>query len=290
MSVVSHRRNLKAWLGFLVLAAMPAYADVSPDSEPASPTPELASLSGIRTVEDAEYDALLDEEFDFGDDLSANDPFEGTNRAFLKFNRGIDRYFLSPITRGYRFVVPEVARRGLRRMFINLNSPSILVNELLQLRFKDAGQTFGRLLLNTSLGLGGIFDVGVEAGWEHQDADFGQTLARMGVGSGPYLVLPVLGPNTVRDGLGDIVDVLFQPLTYLIGPTPNIWIGTGSGFTKLDANGPAMHALEESSVDYYAALRSAYLQARAAHVRHPGDSPNEDDRWTPLPEASSSIR
>ena len=269
MRVASQRRILTAWLGFLLLAAMPAHTDVGLGSETASTIPEPASLSEIRTVADAEYDALFDEEFDFGEDLSANDPFEDTNRAFLKFNRRLDRHLFRPLTRGYRFVVPEVARRGLRRMFINLNSPSVLVNELLQLRFKDAGETLGRFLLNTSLGLGGIFDVGVEAGWVHRDADFGQTLARMGVGSGPYLVLPVLGPNTVRAGLGDIVDGLFQPLTYLIGPTPNIWIGTGSGFTKLDATGPAMRALEQSSVDYYAALRSAYLQSRAAEVRLP---------------------
>ena len=175
------------------------------------------------------------------------------------------------ITPFRRFVVPEVARRGLRRMFVNFNSPSTLVNDLLQFRFADAGQILGRFLLNTSLGIGGIFDVGVEAGWEHHDSDFGQTLARMGVGSGPYLMIPELGPNTVRDGFGNIVDVFLQPLTYLIGPTPNLWIGTGSGFTRFEENGRALRALEESSVDYYAALRSAYLQARAAHVRSPAD-------------------
>jgi phospholipid-binding lipoprotein MlaA len=277
MRVAFERRIPTAWLGFLWLVAMPAHADVGPGSETARAIPEPASLSEIHTVTDvtdAEYEALFDAEFDFGEEISANDPFEGPNRVFLKFNRRLDRLFFRPLTRGYRFVVPEVARRGLRRMFINLNSPSILVNDLLQLRFKDAGETLGRFILNTSLGVGGIFDVGIEAGWVHHDADFGQTLARMGVSSGPYLVLPVLGPNTVRDGLGDLVDVMFQPLTYLIGPTPNIWIGTGSGFTKLDAKGPAMRALEESSVDYYAALRSAYLQSRAAHVRLPTDHSN----------------
>ena len=274
MRVAAHRRNLTAWLGILLLAAMPVYADVGSGSESESAIPEPASPSEIRTVEDAEYSALLEEEFNFGEDLSPNDPFESANRAFLNFNRRLDRYLLSPMTRGYRFLVPEVARRGMRRAFINLNSPSILVNDLLQLRFVDAGQTLGRFLLNTSLGIGGIFDVGVEAGWHHHDSDFGQTLARLGVGSGPYLVLPVLGPNTVRDGLGDIVDVLFHPLTYVIGPTPNVWIGTGSGFTRLEANGPAMRALEESSVDYYAALRSAFLQSRAAQVRPLADHTN----------------
>ena len=109
--------------------------------------------------------------------------------------------------------------------------------------------------------------MGVEAGWEYHNADFGQTLAWMGVGSGPYLVIPLFGPNTVRDGLGGVVDVLFRPLTYLIGPTPNIFIGSGGGFTELEARGPAMNALEETAVDYYAVLRSAYLQSRAAQLR-----------------------
>ena len=276
MRVASHRRNLTASLGFLVLAPMSAYADVGSVNEPAGAIPEPSSPTQDRFDEDAEFDLLFDDEFGFDEDDSVNDPFEDTNRVFLKFNRGLDRYLLDPLTRGYRFVVPEPARRGVRRMFINFNTPSILVNDLLQLRFADAGETLGRFLLNTSLGLGGIFDVGLEAGWEHHDSDFGQTLARMGVDSGPYLVVPVLGPNTLRDGLGDIVDVLFQPLTYLIGPAPNIWIGTGSGFSRLEANTRSLRALRESSVDYYAALRSAYLQSRAAHVRRP-TRPEESD-------------
>jgi phospholipid-binding lipoprotein MlaA len=280
MSVAGHHPSLTIWLGLLALVAMPAYADIGSAIEPAIPISVPMGLTqppNAEDAEDAEFDALFDEEFDFGTELSTHDPFEDTNRAFLNFNRRLDRYLLSPLTRGYRYVVPEAARRGVRRMFTNFNSPSVLVNDLLQLRFADAGKTFGRFLLNTSLGVGGIFDVGIEAGWKHHDSDFGQTLARMGIGSGPYLVLPLFGPNTVRDGLGDLVDLLFQPLTYLIGLTPNFWIGTGDGFTKLAANGRSMRALEDSSVDYYAALRSAYLQARAAHVRIPTDPIEADD-------------
>jgi phospholipid-binding lipoprotein MlaA len=256
-------RAIALGLSVVWLAATPAAA-CSLVVEPTAATPAVEAAPIPAAVDDLEYDPLFE---DFLEEASpANDPFEGTNRAFLKFNRGFDRFLLSPMTRGYRFVVPEPARKGLRRVFINLNSPSILVNDLLQLRFKDAGQTFGRFLLNTTLGVGGLMDVGVAAGWEHHDADFGQTLAKLGVGPGPYLMLPILGPNTLRDGLGDIVDVAFQPLTYLIGPTPNIAIGTGSGFTTLEAMSPAMKALEESSVDYYAALRSAYLQNRDAQI------------------------
>ena len=142
-----------------------------------------------------------------------------------------------------------------------------MVNDLLQLRFKDAAQTVGRFVLNTTLGIGGFFDVGIEVGWEHHESDFGQTLGRLGVGAGPYLVVPVMGPNTIRDGFGGIVDLFFQPLTYLIGPIESIVLGVSRGFTTLDATDAALKALEESSVDFYAALRSAYLQSRAAHIR-----------------------
>jgi phospholipid-binding lipoprotein MlaA len=292
MSVAPHRPNWTVWIGLLVLVAMPVYADVGPVIEPAIPFSVAMGPPQPQAVEDDDYDALFDEEFDFGAEHSPNDPFEDTNRVFLRFNRRLDRHLLRPLTRSYQYVVPGVARRGVRRMFTNFNSPSTLVNDLLQLRFTDAGKTLGRFLLNTTLGVGGIFDVGIEAGWEHHNSDFGQTLARLGVGSGPYLVLPILGPNTVRDGFGGLVDLFFQPLTYLIGPTPNVWIGTGDGFTRLEASGRSIRALEESSVDYYAALRSAYLQSRAAHVRHPADplGTDYDDLSATLPEASSSIR
>ena len=126
-------------------------------------------------------------------------------------------------------------------------------------------------MLNSTVGIGGLFDVGVEAGWEYHAADFGQTLARVGVVSGPYLVVPVLGPNTLRDGLGDLVDILFQPLTYLVGPAPNLFLGGGRGFAELEAKTAAMEALEGSSVDYYAALRSAYMQNRRAEVELPDE-------------------
>ena len=179
MSVAPHRPNWTLWLGLLVLVAMPAYADVGPVIESAIPISVAMGPPQPQVVEDDEYDALFDEEFDFGEEHLPNDPFEDTNRAFLTFNRRLDRYLLRPLTRSYQYVIPEVARRGVRRMFTNFNSPSTLVNDLLQLRFVDAGKTLGRFLLNTTLGVGGIFDVGIEAGWEHHASDFGQTLARL---------------------------------------------------------------------------------------------------------------
>jgi phospholipid-binding lipoprotein MlaA len=217
------------------------------------------------------YDPIFDEEFDAELELESNmedsDPFENANRKVFAFNRGLDTYLFSPITRGYRFVVPKLARKGVRQVFLNLNSPRVMVNDLLQLRFKDAATTFGRLVLNSTVGIGGLLDPGTAAGWERHDSDFGQTLGKMGVASGPYIVVPVFGPKTLRDGFGDVVDLAFQPLTYILGPTEwllQVSIGSGRGLTVLEHSHDKVEALEESSVDFYAAMRSAYLQIRRA--------------------------
>jgi len=266
MTKASQLRAALLGFAFALLAGVPGCAKAPPARE-ASVVPSEGALSPTAEVDDSEYDELFDEEFGSGERAVPNDPFEGTNRALLTFNRGLSRRVFDPMIRGYRFAVPKPARRAVRRVFLNLKAPSTLVNDLLQFRFEDAAQVFGRFVLNTTIGFGGIFDVAIEARWEHHESDFGQTLGRVGVGAGPYLVLPVFGPNTIRDGFGGVVDLFFQPLTYLVGLAPNIMIGASSGFTNLDAHDAALKALEESSVDYYAALRSAYLQSRAAHVR-----------------------
>jgi len=254
-------------LGFALLAWLPACAKNAPVTQEASVAPAGENSSSATEIDDPEYDDFFADDFEFGEEVAPNDPFEPTNRAMLTFNLGLSRRVFDPMIRGYRFVMPETGRRGIRRAFANFKTPSTLVNDLLQLRIKDAAQTLGRFVLNTTLGIAGFFDVGIEAGWEHHESDFGQTLGRLGVGAGPYLVVPVMGPNTIRDGFGGIVDLFFQPLTYLIGPVESIVLGVSRGFTTLDARDAALKALEESSVDFYAALRSAYLQSRAAHIR-----------------------
>jgi len=253
-------------LGLALLAGTSACAKAPPDRD-AGATPAKVAFSSDTAIDDSDYDELFDDDFDFADETAPNDPLEDANRAMLTFNRGLSRRVFDPMIRGYRFAVPEPARRAVHRVFLNFKAPATLVNDLLQLRIKDAAQTLGRFVLNTTIGYGGIFDVAAEAKWVHHESDFGQTLGRYGMGAGPYLVLPVFGPNTVRDGFGGLVDLFFQPLTYLVGITPNLMIGASSGFSSLDAHDSALKALEESSVDYYAALRSAYLQNRAAHIR-----------------------
>ena len=116
---------------------------------------------------------------------------------------------------------------------------------------------------------GGLFDAAAEAGLEIGDEDFGQTLAKAGVGSGPYIMVPVFGPNTLRDGVGGIVDLAFDPATYLLGPIQGLFISGPRGFALREEFADDLAALEESSVDYYAAMRSAYLQTREAKIAEP---------------------
>jgi phospholipid-binding lipoprotein MlaA len=198
------------------------------------------------------------------------DPIEPLNRRTLDVNMGIDRWFLDPITRAYAFVVPSPARQAVRRLLINLQSPAVFANDVLQLAPIDATVTLTRFAVNSSIGLGGLFDPADRMGLEGHHTDFGQTMALYGVPSGPYLVLPVLGPTTARDGSGYVVDFLFEPTTYILpGLTLFVYasIHEGSaGLATREASADALRALEASSVDFYAALRSAYYQDRTAEI------------------------
>jgi phospholipid-binding lipoprotein MlaA len=231
------------------------------------------------------------------------DPFEGVNRITFEFNRKVDRWVFDPITRAYRFVVPAPARRAVRRAFVNLDAPVTFVNDILQLEPRDAAVTLARFVVNTTVGIGGLFDVaGDYADLAGHESDFGQTLALAGMPSGPYLVIPVLGPNSARDTTGYVVDFLFRPTTYLLTPGGTVVLSgfvnpSGSGFlfttifegsTELaegfatrEASGEALHALEASSVDYYAALKNAYYQNRTALIwrRGPDHGPLARAKW-----------
>lgn len=227
---------------------------------------------------------------DVGTDLDAQgagfpDPLERVNRGTLKFNQQLDHWVLDPTVTVYRFVVPELGRQAVRNVLANLNSPATLVNDLLQLEFHDAGLTTARFILNSTIGIGGIFDVGKWMGSEGHHSDFGQTLARTGVASGPYLVLPVFGPSTLRDTTGSLVDFLFRPTTYVFFGADQIVYtsiqGTSSGLAEFDSQQDNLDRLEESSVDFYAALRSAYYQNRVAEIRR--DDPPPETVVSALP-------
>ena len=239
-------------LALLLLVGAARAARADDGSTPASP-------QGVDTPQD-----------ELGAAPEVWDPLERSNRRMLAANLVADRYFLDPLTRAYAFVVPNPARLAVRRLLLNFESPAVFANDLLQLAPVDATVTLTRFAVNTTLGLAGLFDPAEKLGLERHHTDFGQTLAVYGVPSGPYIVLPLLGPTTVRDGSGYVVDFLFQPTTYILpGITLVVFASIHQGSTGLavrEEHANQLQALQASSVDFYAALRSAYYQDRTAAI------------------------
>ncbi len=203
--------------------------------------------------------------------LAANDPFEKANRAALKRNAVIDQYLVIPALELYVLTVPEPGRRGVHNFLGNLALPTVFVNDMLQGEISRAGQSVWRLALNTTLGLGGFLDPAAKIGIPAHGEDFGQTLAVWGVGEGPYLVLPFVGPSNPRDATGMATDVLIDPTNH-IHIKQHIWWDAGRiYFTLLDLKGQSFEALQEiqrNSVDYYSSLRSLYRQMRSEQIRN----------------------
>ncbi len=197
-----------------------------------------------------------------------SDPLEGTNRAIFKFNNGVDHAVIHPVVKGYRKVVPQPARTGLRNFLRNLKSPTIFANQILQGDIKGAGTVFVRAVVNSTVGLGGLIDVAGMHGLDYEQEDFGQTMGVWGVGHGPYVVVPILGPSSVRDYAGYFVDAYADPLRWWLFNTDNEgWYYAKLGADYLDLRESLVDVLEElekSSIDYYAAVRSTYYQRREA--------------------------
>ncbi|RMF22314.1 MAG: VacJ family lipoprotein [Deltaproteobacteria bacterium] len=232
-------------------------------------TGDSVSAAGGAGQQAGAVDPLFDDEFDEEFDVEPAgfpDPWEGVNRGVLGFNRRLDRWVLDPVTRGYRKIAPAPVRTAIRHFFDNIGSVPILANDILQLRPRCAGVTLARIVTNTTVGIGGLFDPARRWGLERHRADFGQTVARIGVGSGPYLVLPLLGPTTLRDGTATLVDAAFNPAFWVLGPAQQLTYGGGAGLAARDANFEALMALANSSIDYYAALRNGYYQSRIGQI------------------------
>ena len=195
-----------------------------------------------------------------------NDPIESVNRAIFAFNDVVDTFTLRPVAALYSYATPEVARVAVRRAVRNLNAPVVLVNDLLQLDPVGAGVTTGRFLINSTAGILGLFDVASLVGLDEHHADFGQTLHSYGLGPGPYVVLPILGPSTTRDATGRVVDIFFDPLTYILEGNAAIGVAAGRGLIRREEVLDPLEKLRANSVDYYAALRAAYYQKRAVQL------------------------
>jgi len=202
------------------------------------------------------------------------DRFENANRAIYKFNDIVDRATLKPIAKGYKRITPEWFRRGVGNFFSNLQYPATIVNQLLQGKPGAAARDTGRLLMNTVLGLGGVLDPATSVGLDKNDEDLGQTLGVWGVPSGPYVVMPFLGPTTVRDAPSTVAETFLDPLSYADVRWEVVWGLRGVDIVDSRAQLLSLEPLLERTFDPYAFLRNAFLQRREYQVRD-GDVPEE---------------
>jgi phospholipid-binding lipoprotein MlaA len=197
------------------------------------------------------------------------DPWEPFNEKMFAFNRGLDRWVFKPAARAYMFVVPEPWQVLISNGFDNINFVPRLVNSLLQGKWGGAGRELARFLINSTAGIGGLFDPAKDFWGIHKSReDFGQTLGVWGSGPGPYLVLPFMAPLTVRDGIGKAVDGFMDPLSYFL---PFIWdrlgMKVGDALNDRALNYELFQGFEESVIDMYSAVRHGYLQRRQQLIR-----------------------
>lgn len=270
------RRGARLGLRYGDLASIPAFGRLA-----------VAGASGMRGV--AFACALLlaacatppvDDPIALAEYEAANDPLEPLNRQIFEVNLFLDRILLKPAAQAYVWLFPVELRDAIHNIITNADEPVNFANAVLQGDAGRAATAFGRLAINTTLGVGGMIDVATDLGLEPVEEDFGQTLAVWGVGSGPYLVLPIFGPATVRDGFGRVGDFFFDPLTYVLWNTDKDYIGPSIlATTALDLRSRNLDTLDEierTSVDFYATIRSLYQQRREDLINN-GVSPDDED-------------
>lgn len=265
-TLLNHLRPLRLWmhrgmhrglrrgavnLGMLMFAATLMTGCVTTSSN----TPEPMAVSDIDEV---------------------NDPLEPVNRVFFEFNRGLDTLILRPVASLYRGLIPPPIQTIVSNFLNNLKAPVILLNDLLQGDMARASDTFTRFAINTTVGVLGMGDPATDMGYPRHEEDFGQTLGTWGVGEGVYLVLPIFGPSNPRDAVGQVVDVLTDPVWQYAQNTDRQHIPRQQFAAEMidfrARNMEEIDDLEKTSLDYYAAVRSLYRQVRRDDIRN-GTSP-----------------
>lgn len=232
------------------------------------------------------------------------DPLEGLNRFIFAFNDMLDTVLFRPLAATYRVLLPQFIRDSVRSFLRNISTPVILANDLLQGSFDRAGTTLTRFAINTTAGVGGLWDAADEFGYPYHDEDFGQTLGVWGVGAYPYLVVPILGPSSGRDAVGLIVDSFIDPLTYLVDDEVLLTRRFVQGIDFRSRNIETLEELRRDSVDFYARIRSVYLQRRVDEINNgepsddvgpglSGDDPGENqfsifDEWAAEEEGAAA--
>jgi len=240
-----------------------------PNSRHRYPPPLLPllalSLAGLAGCATAPAGALAED----GD----RDPLIGWNRAVFRFNETADRWVIKPAAQGYDYVLPQPVQNAVSRFFANLDGPTVLINDLLQGKFKQSAADTGRFLINSTLGIAGLFDVAKPLGLPPNNEDFGQTLAVWGVGSGIYVVWPIVGPRDLRDSFGLLVDFATDPITYVDDPAVR-WSAWALELVDTRANllGAGDVLEQAGGDDKYLFLREAYRQRRHS-LTHDGNPP-----------------
>ncbi len=197
-----------------------------------------------------------------------NDPYEPLNRQIFAFNEVVDMLVLKPVAHTYRFIVPEAGRTAISNALRNFREPVVMINAVLQLDFQRAFTSLWRFLLNSTLGVAGLYDfAGENTELKYRNEDFGQTLGVWAQSTdSDYLVLPILGPSTTRDAFGRLVDVTMDPWTYALDTGESIAIGVTEGISTREELLDTIDDVYETSFDPYATIRSGYLQRRKAEI------------------------
>lgn len=210
------------------------------------------------------------------EDYDENDPLEIPNRFIFAINRTLDVFILQPVAATYRFLLPELLRDSIRNVLRNLQTPVILANDIFQGEWDRAETTAARFMINTTAGGFGLFDVAAGGGKEYHNEDFGQTLGSYGVGEGVYLVLPLFGPSSARDGLGMVVDTFLDPLTYVARvndiQTEMLARPAVNGIDTRSRNIEELEDLRRDSIDFYARIRSLWRQNRRNDILNGAES------------------
>ena len=263
----------------VVIGASDDAARVAGDASPASGTPTSAELDYAALYGEPVYNPVYDPTLPEAAQMPRSyDPWEPLNRKVFAFNSAIDRGFAKPLAKAYAKVVPRPVRLGVTNFFSNLGQPVSALNALLQGRPKAAGQSLGRFLVNSTLGIGGIFDPATDAEIPNQSADFGQTMGVWGWRNSRYLELPLFGPRTLRDGFGLVGDAPLSPLRQ-VSDDPWRYGLQGLQLVDLRTRLFAVDSMREGATDEYALIRDAWMQRRAYQiqsVRRPKDDDEGD--------------
>jgi len=215
------------------------------------------------------------------------DPFERINRTTYRFNDAVDRAVLKPVAKGYKKVTPGFVQTGVSNFFSNLEQPTVILSDLLQAKFKPAFSDTGRFLLNTTIGLGGLLDPATAAGLDKNDEDLGQAFGKWGIGPGPYLMLPLMGPSDLRDGVASIGQIYTDPVHYVDSSAYRYGL-TGVRVIDLRAGLLQTDQALANTYDKYQFIKNAYLQRREYLVTDGQAAPSIDEEPLEDPEAPAT--